>query len=134
MPWRFDDESIDVLRYFNRLKLHLMPYLYDAAREAHEHGWPVMRSMVLEFPDDPTCRYLDTQFMLGAALLVAPVFAECGQVTYYLPEGPWRHLLSGESVEGPVWRTEKYGYLSLPLWVHTRRGAGWECLKGYATL
>jgi len=132
MPWRFDDESISVLRHFNRLKLHLMPYLYDAAREAHVHGWPVMRAMVLEFPDDPTCRYTDTQFMLGSALLVAPVFADSGEVTYYLPAGQWHHLLTGETAEGPGWRTEKYGYLSLPLWVNTRRGADWECLKGYS--
>jgi alpha-D-xyloside xylohydrolase len=134
MPWRFDDESIGVLRYFNRLKLHLMPYIYDAAREAHEHGWPVMRAMILEFPDDPTCRHTDTQFMLGSALLVAPVFTESGEVTYYLPPGRWRHLLTGETAEGPAWRTEQYDYLGLPLWVHVRRGADWDCLKGYTAI
>jgi len=133
VPWQFDDESVAVLRYFSRLKLHLLPYIQAAAREAHEHGWPVMRAMVLEFPDDPTCRYLDTQYMLGRALLVAPVFAESGEVTYYLPAGRWRHLLSGETAEGPGWRTEKHGYFSLPLWVHAGRGADWDCLKGFSS-
>ncbi len=131
MPWLFDDEAVDVLRFFNRLKTHLMPYLLDAAREAHEHGWPMLRAMVLEFPNDPACRYLDTQYMLGSALLVAPIFNPDGKVSYYLPAGEWRHLLTGEVTQGPGWRKETHGYLRLPLWVHTERGNRWDCLAGY---
>lgn len=132
MPWLFDDESSDVLRFFNRLKTHLKPYLLDAAREAHQHGWPVMRAMVLEFPDDPTCRHLDMQYMLGPALLVAPVFDDSGAVTYYLPAGEWRHFISGEVRQGPGWHTESYDYFSLPLWVNRERGNQWECLRSFA--
>jgi len=132
MPWTFDDESIDVLRYFNDLKNHLMPYILDTAKEAHDYGWPVMRAMILEFAKDPTCRYLDMQYMLGSALLVAPIFAPNGEVTYYLPEGEWRNLLTGEIAKGSSWRTEKHGYMSLPLWVHTERGSRWECLKAFS--
>jgi alpha-D-xyloside xylohydrolase len=132
MPWLFDSEAVDVLRFFNRLKTHLLPYLLDAAQEAHEHGWPLLRAMVLEFPEDPTCRYLDAQYMFGPALLVAPIFDSGSEVTYYLPGGEWRHLLTGEIAQGPGWWTEKHGYLSLPLWVHSERGAAWECLKPYA--
>jgi alpha-D-xyloside xylohydrolase len=131
MPWLYDEESVDVLRFFNNLKKHLMPYLLDAAKAAYEHGWPVMRAMALEFPDDPTCRYLDMQYMLGDALLVAPIFDPNGQVTVYLPEGEWRNLLTGEIVHGPGWRKERHDYFSLPLWVHTARGAAWDCLKPY---
>ncbi len=129
LPWMFDDESIDVLRYFNNLKMRILPYLLDAAREAHECGYPVMRPMVLEFPEDFTCRPLDLQYMLGSALLVAPIFNPRGEVSYYLPDGQWRNLLTGELAEGGRWRTEKHGYFSLPLWVHTERGAQWDCLK-----
>ena len=132
MPWRFDDEAVGVLRFFNRLKTHLMPYLRDVAAEAHAHGWPMLRAMILEFPGDPTCRYLDTQYMLGPALLVAPIFAPDGSVTYYLPDGEWRHLLTGEVARGPGWRAETYGYFSLPLWAHTGRASVWECLKPYS--
>lgn len=129
MPWIFDEEAIDVLRFFNRLKTHLMPYLMDVSQEAHQHGWPMMRAMIVEFPDDPTCRYLDTQYMLGSALLVAPVFKENGSVNYYLPAGEWRHLLTQEVVQGPGWRQERYDYFGLPLWVHVERGAAWSCLE-----
>lgn len=132
MPWRFDDESIDVLRFFNQLKQHLMPYLLDVANEAHIQGWPMLRAMVLEFLADPTCRHLDTQFMLGPALLAVPVLDASGEVTYYLPEGEWRHLISGEVAQGPGWRTETYDYFSLPLWVNVARGANWPCLAGFS--
>lgn len=130
LPWLFDEESVDVLRFFNRLKQHLMPYLHDVAHEAHDCGWPMMRAMLLEFPDDLTCRPLDMQYMLGSALLVSPIFNPRGESRYYLPAGEWRHLLTGETVSGGAWRNETYGYFSLPLWVNTERARGIECLQG----
>jgi alpha-D-xyloside xylohydrolase len=132
VPWQFDDESIDVLRHFTKLKSALMPYLLDVAGEAHAHGWPMMRAMILEFPDDPACQHLDMQYMFGPALLVAPVFRSDGEVSYYLPEGNWRHLLTGEEVQGPCWRKEKYDYFGLPLWVYEERGKAWKCLQQFS--
>jgi alpha-D-xyloside xylohydrolase len=117
VPWLFDDEAVDVMREFIKLKNRLMPYLFGAAVEAHERGIPMMRAMCLEFPDDPGCAYLDRQYMLGERLLVAPVFAESGTVTYYVPTGRWTNLLSGATVEGPGWREERHPYSSLPLLV-----------------
>jgi len=55
--------------------------------------------------------------MLGSSLLVAPVFSDDGEVTVYLPEGRWTHLLSGELVEGRGWRKERHDVMSLPLYV-----------------
>jgi alpha-D-xyloside xylohydrolase len=117
VPWLFDDEAVEVLRFFTKLKCKLMPYLYGAACEAHERGIPVMRAMILEFPDDPACDYLDRQYMLGDALLVAPVFSPDGTVDYYLPSGRWTNFITGQVVEGGRWLREKHGYLSLPLMV-----------------
>ncbi|MFD8567850.1 alpha-xylosidase [Streptomyces sp. NPDC059639] len=117
VPWEFGEEAVDVARRFTLLKHRLMPYLYGVATEAHDTGVPVMRPMILEFPDDPTCRTLDRQYMLGPDLLVAPVFSADGDVEYYLPEGTWTHLLTGEHVEGPGWRRETHGFDSLPLYV-----------------
>ncbi|MCB9159936.1 MAG: alpha-xylosidase [Caldilineaceae bacterium] len=119
VPWLFDDESVDVLRYFTKLKCRLMPYLFNAARQAHEAGTPVMRPMLLEFPDDPGCDTLDRQYMLGDALLVAPVFSDDGTVDYYLPAGEWTHFLTGAVVQGGGWRREQHDYLSLPLLVRS---------------
>lgn len=76
-----------------------------------------MRSMVLEFADDPNCVPLDLQYMLGDKLLVAPVFNNRGEGSYYLPRGCWTHLLTGERREGGWWYAENYDYFSLPLFV-----------------
>jgi alpha-D-xyloside xylohydrolase len=77
----------------------------------------MLRPMMLEFPEDPACDYLDQQYMLGDSLLVAPVFRRDGVVNYYVPEGRWTHLLSGDVIEGPRWVQETHDYLSLPLLV-----------------
>lgn len=117
VPWLFDEEAVDVLGFFTQLKCSLMPYLYARAIEAHQGGIPMMRAMALEFPQDPGCDYLDRQYMLGEALLVAPVFSFDGQVSYYLPAGKWTNFISAEVVEGPGWVPETHDYLSLPLMV-----------------
>ncbi len=117
VPWLVDEESCDVLRTFTRLKHQLMPYLYAKAVEATQTGVPVMRAMVLEHPHDPACAPLDRQYQLGESLLVAPVFTEGGEVDFYLPEGTWTHLLSGEKKAGGRWQHEQHGFMSLPLYV-----------------
>ena len=116
VPWNYDEEAVEVLRFFTRLKLRLLPYLYSAAARTAETGVPMMRSMVLEFEEDLNCRYLDRQYMLGDSLLAAPIFNEEGEAEYYLPQGTWTNYLTGETAEGGTWRREKHGYLSIPLW------------------
>ncbi|CAM3708127.1 alpha-xylosidase [Isoptericola cucumis] len=122
VPWAFDDEAVDVTRRFTRLKLSLMPYLGAAAEQATGDGTPIMRAMALEFPADRGTFPVDTQYMLGDALLVAPVFTADGTVEYYVPEGTWTRLLDGATthealVTGPRWVTETHGFDSLPLLV-----------------
>ncbi|MBD8586077.1 alpha-xylosidase [Frigoribacterium sp. CFBP 8766] len=121
VPWLFDDEAVDVTRSFTKLKLSLMPYLFQAGVEAHEKGIPVMRPMVLEFDRDRAVVHVDTQYMLGPDLLVAPVFSADGTVEVYLPHGRWTNWFTGEVVEGGSWRTERHGFDTLPLYV--REGA-----------
>lgn len=117
VPWLIDEESCDVLRHFTHLKCRLMPYLYAKAIEAKETGIPMMRAMLLEFPDDPTTPFLDRQYMLGDSLLVAPVFDADGVCEFYLPAGTWTELSTGRAVEGPTWVKEQVGFLEMPIWV-----------------
>ena len=117
VPWAFDDEAVEVTRKFTKLKLALMPYLYAAGLEATRTGTPVLRPMQLEFADDPAAAYLDRQYMLGADLLVAPVFSADGTCGVYLPAGTWTSYFTGETVTGPGWRRETHGFDSIPLYV-----------------
>lgn len=115
VPWLFDEESVDVLRFFTKLKGRLMPYLWSQAINTHITGLPMMRAMLLEFPDDLAARRLDTQYMLGDNLLVAPVFDESGDVDFYLPDGVWQDIITGESYAGGRYYHRRCGYFELPL-------------------
>ena len=117
VPWLFDEESCDVLKKFVNLKCSLMPYIYAQAVRAHEEGRPVLRPMFVEFPDDLTAPYCETQYMFGDDLLVAPVFREDGRVNYYLPAGTWINYLTGEKIEGGKWMTQTFDFFHLPLMV-----------------
>lgn len=117
VPWTFGEEAVRVTREFLRLKLSLMPYLGRLAEDASGEGVPVMRPMALEFPGDRGTHAVDTQYMLGDALCVSPVFREDGVGETYLPEGRWTHLLDGQAVEGPRWTERSYDLDSLGLFV-----------------
>ena len=117
VPWNFDEESSDVLRFFTNLKCKLMPYLFSVSCQAHYTGIPVMRSMVMDHQDDRACAYLDCQYKLGDSVLVAPVFNDRGEVDFYLPEGTWTSILDGEKLEGGRWYHRVYDYFGLGLFV-----------------
>jgi alpha-D-xyloside xylohydrolase len=120
VPWLVDEESCDVLRDFTQLKHRLMPYLYAKAIEATETGVPMMRAMMLQYPQEPACAPLDRQYMMGESLLVAPVFNEAGEVDFYLPGEPgtqWTHLLDGTAKAAGRWHRETHDFRSLPLYV-----------------
>jgi alpha-D-xyloside xylohydrolase len=117
VPWLFDEESVVVMQRFAKLKNRLFPYLFSASHDARDFGWPVMRAMVLEFPDDPACVHLDRQYMLGSSLLVAPVFRQDNVAEYYVPHGRWTHYFSGEVIDGGVWRQEPVDFMQVPLLV-----------------
>lgn len=117
VPWLFDDEACEILKKFVNLKCRLMPYLYGQAVRSHTEGRPVLRPMVLDFPQDRACDTLERQYMFGDFLLVAPIFKENGEVQYYLPEGTWYNLITGAEVTGGKWQKETHDYHSLPLMV-----------------
>ena len=119
VPWAYDDEAVDVLRSFVRLKARLMPYLWKTALTAHNEGIPSMRAMVLSYTNDKMCNYLDKQYMLGDSLLVAPIFNDEGIGEYYLPKenGIWTDFFTGRQQEGGDWYTRTYAYTEIPLMV-----------------
>ena len=120
VPWIFDEEAVDVTRKFTKLKASLMPYLYGVAHEARDLGLPMARAMLIEFPEDRTCHFLDQQYMFGSSLLVAPVFSASGEVEFYLPAGTWTNFFTGAQIVGPQWVKEKHGFDSLPLYVREK--------------
>jgi len=119
VPWSVDEEAVDVTRHFATMKKELMPYIMRVANDVHSSGTPMMRAMLVEFPEDPTCWFLDRQYMFGPDILVAPVFDPNGDVNFYLPHGEWKNYFTGEVVSGGTWRSESHDYFSLPLYVRS---------------
>lgn len=115
VPWNFDEESCDVLRFYTKLKGKLMPYLWSQAIKTHEVGVPMMRSMVIAFSNDPACKYLDAQYMLGDNLLIAPVMNEEGIAEFYVPEGTWYDIVTNDVYEGGRYYTRTCNYFEMPI-------------------
>ena len=115
VPWNFDEESCDVLRFFTKLKGKLMPYLFAQAVKTHTTGIPMMRPMVMDYTDDIACRYLDQQYMLGDSLLCAPVFRKDGVANFYLPEGKWYDIITGKTYEGGKYHAVTCTFMEMPV-------------------
>jgi alpha-glucosidase len=102
-PWAFGEPWEGVCRDMLQLRMRLVPYLYTLFEECHRTGAPVLRALLFSYPDDPTTYTADDQFMLGDALLVAPITRPGVEHRHvYLPAGFWRHFWTDELIEGPA--------------------------------
>lgn len=110
-------DVLDVGRQFLHLRYRLLPYLLGEARRSAAAGLPMMRALVVEFPDDPTTWNVDDQWLLGEHLLVAPIFDTSGHRRVYLPGGRWEDWWTGEVVDGGRWLTVEAALDRVPLWI-----------------
>jgi len=104
-PWLFGTEAEAICKKAIEQKYQLFPYIYTYARQAYDTGLPLMRALMLEYQDDPETFNLNSQFLFGKELLVAPV-VELGASSkkIYLPEGEWIDFNhSQKSYKGKQW-------------------------------
>ena len=103
------------------MRMNLLPYIYDQARKTSKTGIPLMRTLMMEFPEDIACHSIYDEYMFGDDLLVAPVIEE-GQTErmVYFPNGEWISLWSNEIIKGPLWKLVKAPLMNIPVFV--RRG------------
>lgn len=102
-PWLYGDEATEINRTYLQLRQKLMPFIYTLAAQAHTSGTPMMRSVALEYPNDPMAygAEANNEFLLGGDFLVAPVFTDSSvRNDIYLPEGQWIDYWTGEIHEG----------------------------------
>lgn len=109
-PWAYGDAFMDDFRRTVELRYRLMPYLYAQAVRSSAEGHPMLRTLFFEFPNDPTSWLIEDQYMLGEALLVAPLFADNARARQvYLPPGTWIDYQSGQVYEGARWHRIEAG-------------------------
>jgi len=118
-PWLFGAEAERISKEAIELKYRLFPYLYTYGREAYDTGIPLMRAMILEYPDDPESIKAESQFLIGEELLVAPVVERGAQLKkVYLPEGEWISFNDGTSrFRGGQWIDFPVTLETIPLFV-----------------
>jgi alpha-glucosidase (family GH31 glycosyl hydrolase) len=122
LPWAHGDTIEAICRRYLELRYRLMPYTYTLAWQAHRDGLPLMRPLVLNYPQDPRAWDLGSEFLWGDDLLVAPVTrAGATHWPVYLPEGTWYDFWTHEAHAGPAGITVEAPLDRLPLFV--RAGA-----------
>ena len=102
-PWAFGEPYEAHIRSMLVLRQRLVPYLYSAFEESHRTGAPILRPLLFEFPDDLATYSADDEFLVGAALLVAPIARPGTEYRHvYLPRGTWVQYWTGERIQGPA--------------------------------
>jgi alpha-glucosidase len=102
-PWQFGDSYESHMRDLLHLRQRLLPYLYTLFEEAHRTGAPILRPLLFDNPTDPTTYATDDEFLLGSAILVAPIARPGLEYRHvYLPQGTWVHYWTGRSHTGPA--------------------------------
>ena len=120
-PWEYGKEFTDVFRRAVELKYRLMPYVYAQASDASQRGLPMLRALLVEYPDDAGSWLVEDEYLFGSDILVAPLM-ETGATrrAVYLPPGEWIDYQSGRSYAGG-WHVIEGGTLSVVMLV--RAGA-----------
>jgi alpha-D-xyloside xylohydrolase len=114
-PWGYDPAFVDDYRRAVNLKYELMPYVYAQAKESSANGWPMLRTLFFEFPDDPTSWSVEDEYLFGSDLLVAPLFEEVTERDVYLPPGQWMDYQTGRAYEGARWHRIAAGPIPIVL-------------------
>ena len=132
VPWLHPSVTADVAAAI-RLRYTLIPYLWSLFERAHELHQPIIRPTFYDFPDDPACFADCDDFMLGEALLVAPVVvAGATSREVYLPAGPaaWFDFHTGERLDAGRVHAVAAPLYTLPLFA--RAGASIPVATGSA--
>lgn len=106
-PWNFGCEEIS--RNQINMRYELIPYMYSCTADSvigtglegkagKGTGIPLARPMVMENYKDVNTHEMDTQFMCGPSILVAPVVEDSTKKSVYFPEGAWYDYGTGKKI------------------------------------
>ncbi len=95
-PWEYGNNFIDAFRDATNLRYMLMPYIYAQAKQCSQNGWPMVRALFVEYPDDAGAWLVDDQYLFGSDILVAPLFDDNTTRPVYLPKGEWVDYQTGK--------------------------------------
>jgi alpha-D-xyloside xylohydrolase len=112
-----DARNLDTIKAFCAIRTGLAPYIYSSICENVNYGTPVFRAMGLEFSADPAAIFSDSEYMMGQALLVAPVTTANDTLRVYIPAGIWTDFMTHERIQGPRYISRKVSPNTVPVFV-----------------
>ena len=119
-PWLISESFTKAFRQAAEMKYKLMPYVYAQAKDCSERGLPMVRALLVEFPEDPGAWLVEDEYMFGSQILVAPLLESGNSRTCYLPKGKWIDYQTGKVYEGG-YQTIKVG--EIPAVILVRDGS-----------
>ena len=99
-PWLISESFTDAFRACAEMKYKLMPYVYAQAKDCSERGLPMVRALLVEFPDDKGAWLVEDEYMFGSQMLVAPLMESGNSRDVYLPQGKWIDYQTGKVYDG----------------------------------
>lgn len=120
-PWEYGDGFTDAFRRSVELKYRLLPYVIAQAKESAANGWPLLRTLFFEFPEDPTAWLIEDEYFFGSDMLVAPLMEETTGRQVYLPPGGWVDYQTRQFFAGGRWHWIEAG--EIPCVILVREGA-----------
>ena len=101
-PWAFGEEAVSIFRKFVDLRYRLLPYIIQQAKSGSKVGLPLVRHLILQWPEDRNVWGIETQCMLGDGLMVVPVVMPADDIgenmPVYFPQGVWYDFWSKKRV------------------------------------
>jgi alpha-D-xyloside xylohydrolase len=116
-PWEYDEALTEDFRRALGLKYSLMPYILAQSKDSSARGFPVLRALFFEYPNDPTSWTIDDEYMFGSDLLVAPLMESANARRVYLPPGDWIDYQTGRVYAGERWHRITAGEIPVVLLV-----------------
>ncbi|UCZ52016.1 glycoside hydrolase family 31 protein [Bacillus shivajii] len=129
-PWSFGEDIEEIVKNYIQLRYVWMPQLYRLFKEAHETGVPVMRPLVLEYPEDKKTFNLCDQFMIGENVIVAPIMTpDTEHRVVYLPEGNWIDYWTEERLTGGEHHLVHADIETLPIFIKENSAVAHGAIK-----
>ena len=141
--YEMTEDVQNIYKNFTRLHAELIPYMQKYSKIACDEGMPPVRHLVLQYPNDEKVYSMIDEFLLGEAILAAPILAaNTFEREVYLPAGNWTNLLTGETLKGETTVTVKANLGQMPVFLNNDasdvaevapifEGANWTAIKNW---
>ena len=116
-PWEYPGVA-HLVKKMLRLRYALIPYIKREGEYCGSSGRAIIAPVFLDYPCDPVVWHIDTQYLFGRDMIVAPIMNDYGVRDIYIPDGIWVDFFTGEEINGPIWlKSVNYPLDRFPVYV-----------------